>query len=44
MVKLGAAKVGPRPKNDNLGQISLAKKFMLAFLKRFEILLILSYF
>ena len=43
MVKLGAPKVGPRPKNNILGQILQAKKSMLAILKRFEILHILSY-
>ena len=42
MAELGTAKVGPRPKSDILGQISQAKKSMLAVSKRFEILYILS--
>ena len=43
MVELGATKVGPRPNNNILGQILQTKKSMLALLKRFEILHILSY-
>ena len=41
--KVGPSKVGPSPKNDIMGQISQAKKSMLAFAKRFEILHILFY-
>ena len=43
MVELGASNVGPSAKNDIMGQISQAKKSMLAFAQRFEILHILFY-
>ena len=43
MFESEAAKVDSMPKNGILGQILQVKKSMLAILKRFEILYILSY-